>query len=53
MLILKEGLTDPHEEVRYACYEFLGQTLKECENDYSKFFCFIDCKTMYIKEYFV
>lgn len=53
MLIIKEGLTDPSEYVRSACFSFLNQTLQSHENDYSYFFKIIDCKEMYIKEYYI
>lgn len=53
MLIIKEGLTDPDEQVRNACFEFLNQTLENHENDYSVYFRLLDCKQMNMKEYYV
>ncbi len=66
MLLIKEGLTDPSELVRQACAEFLKRTMtveKESQgsqenspqliDDLSHFFKIIDCKLMFVKEYYI
>lgn len=67
MLIIKEGLTDQHPGVMEACFKFLRPTLtllseEEMGEDEAKItliedmsllFKIIDCKQMFIKEYYI
>ena len=50
MLIIKEGLTDPNENVRLACIDFLKPSLND---DLSAIYKLIDCKIMFVKEYYI
>lgn len=66
MLIIKEGLTDQSQGVREACMEFLrpsmttvegadenGAEKRELISDLSYLFKLIDCKLLFIKEYYI
>ena len=60
MLIIKEGLTDQNPHVREACIDFLKASMTEQEGDTIKMkedlsylFKIIDCKQMFIKEYYI
>ena len=60
MLIIKEGLTDPSQGVRDACTEFLkASMIIEEEKSYSlipdlsHLFKVIDCKQLFVKEYYI
>ena len=64
MLYIKEGLTDPNNLVREACLEFLKPSVcvpnsgdkenkLEMVEDLSIMFKFIDCKSMFVKEYYI
>jgi len=60
MLIIKEGLTDPSQGVRDACTEFLKATMLLEEektfsliHDLSHLFKIIDCRQLFVKEYYV
>jgi hypothetical protein len=55
MLIIKEGLTDPCENVKSACYAFLKQTVssEENKNDLCKIFKLIDCNKILVSQYYV
>lgn len=57
MLIVKEGLTDPSPAVREACSEFLKPSMVTAEGklaeDLSYLFKIIDCKLIFVKEYYV
>ena len=64
MLIMKEGLTDPSEAVRFECIEFLKSLLYKAREgqeerapvmreDLSYIFKVIDCKMIFVKEYYI
>ncbi len=60
MLIIKEGLTDPSQGVRDACTEFLKASMIiedektfHLKEDLSFLFQLIDCKQLFIKEYYI
>ena len=62
MLIIKEGLTDPSEAVRVECIEFLKPLLFEktegeneavLKEDLSQVFKLLDCKMIFVKEYYI
>ncbi|CDW89230.1 at hook motif family protein [Stylonychia lemnae] len=56
MLIMKEGLTDNNENVREQCIEFLKPSLFNEDGtlqDLSHLFKIIDCKKMFVKEYYM
>lgn len=65
MLIIKEGLTDQSQGVREACMEFLrpsmtadgvdenGAEKRVLISDLSYLFKLIDCKLLFVKEYYI
>eukprot|EP00347_Sterkiella_histriomuscorum_P002311 403368647 len=56
MLIIKEGLTDSSEFVRAECIEFLKPSLQNEDGTFKEFshlFKLIDCRKLFIKEYYV
>lgn len=60
MMIIKEGLTDPSQGVREACSEFLKASMIieeeksfKMKEDLCYLFKVIDCKQIFIKEYYI
>jgi len=44
MLVLTEGITSPHQEVRLACIDFLRPTIMSKPDDLSYIFKLIDTR---------
>lgn len=53
MLIIKEGLTDMNALVRESCINFLKQTILAHLDDLSHLFLIIDCRKIFVKEYYM
>jgi hypothetical protein len=52
MLVIAEGITSPHTEVRLACLEFLRPTILSKPDDLSYIFTLIDTKLAFTNQYF-
>ena len=52
MLVLTEGITSPHQNVRIACIDFLRPTIMSRPDDYSYIFKLIDTRLAFTNQYF-
>jgi len=52
MLVITEGITSPHKEVRLACIEFLKPTILSKPEDLSYIFKLIDTRLAFTNQYF-
>ena len=52
MLVITEGITSPHQEVRLACIEFLKPTILAKPDDLSYIFKLIDTRLAFTNQYF-